>query len=143
MDKIIEEKILPYLLEFREMIGYKKELPISEPYEPYIEQNKKQYPNADSPGVYIFYSESAGLLYIGKCSTDLGFRIWSHLQKPGKPSEPYPNAEKWVKDHQKENLKFVTIPFIREHYFLASALEEYLIDKCKPKANAIGKTRRK
>jgi len=142
-----KEKSKEQLVQFKKDVGYKEELIVSEAYEPYIEKqgklepNLKQYPNSDLPGVYIFYSESTGFLYIGKCSNNLGFRIGAHIGKPGDkaaPEYPYPYAESWIIEN-KNDLKVITIPLKREHFFLAPALETYMIWKLKPPYNARSK----
>jgi len=82
--------------------------------------------NADSPGVYLFFSETLQLLYIGKVSLNhsFGSRFSAYFKSGGK------NKCQMKGEWKKGNPRFViTIPVNRNMSFEAPALEEYLIMK--------------
>jgi len=134
--------------EFATLISYPTKLQISEPYYIYKEYREgynemKECPNSDFPGVYIFLAGNK-IFYIGMSTGYMGNRIWSHIGRLGKKSkseDEYPNAEEWIKEH-KPDIYCVTVPFPLDKFWLAPALEVFLIDKFKDQPtlkNSVGK----
>ncbi len=84
---------------------------------------------AGSVGVYYFRNDSRGVLYVGRAlpGTKFGSRIWSHLRAE--------DAE-WKEDIQHASAVLGFIPVKDEHWYMASALELYLIDILEPPHNA-------
>jgi hypothetical protein len=92
-----------------------------------------QWPFAERAGVYLIYSESFELLYIGKSSMNqcLGKRLWRHFGggEICAPKDAWPQAPRFV----------VNIAVPEEMPFEAPALEEYLIKKLQPSLNTVGR----
>lgn len=138
--KHMGDKIRRCLEEFVRELGYGQQLKVSEPYLIYERINDtSQYPNSDSPGVYLFCSPQ-NFLYIGKSSRYLGNRVWSHIgrKKRANEEEEYPNAEHWIKE-SKPHVALFTVPFEEKHWWLAAALEGYLTDQLNPSHAAEGR----
>jgi hypothetical protein len=144
-----KEMIQNEINNFKTITGYKQPLEISSPYLPYVEHKKAEgkargndaiepCEYSDQPGVYIFCAGEREILYVGKCSGGLGNRVWAHLGKAGDVENPFPNAAKWIKSNQ-PNIVFFTVGLKEGHWFMAPALEEFLIFKLKPTVNATGK----
>ena len=75
-------------------------------------------PNAESPGVYLFFNKSEKAIYVGKSESTMGSRVASHVGNFGDgkfPDLAFPSAE-----------FVITIPFIQAP-FLAPAFESYLL----------------
>jgi hypothetical protein len=94
--------------------------------------HETRFPNGDSPGVYIIFGqkkndESFLGIYVGKASHNsvIGYRLYSHLHNPERENRIYPMKDKLANDFLLEFV--ITIP-MNEIYFLAPALEEFLID---------------
>lgn len=90
-----------------------------------------QFPNSDCAGVYFLFasleSDSNKLgLYIGKASHKslIGFRMYSHLYQPLRHQRKY-----LLKDKSGEtyNAELISSIGMKEIYFMAPALEEFLI----------------
>jgi hypothetical protein len=91
------------------------------------------WPFAWSPGVYMIYSESLDLMYIGKASMNryLGQRLGDYF---GGSTTCIPKKN-WL-----QTARFViNIAVPEETPFEAPALEEFLIKKLQPPWNAAGK----
>lgn len=91
------------------------------------------WPFAERAGVYLIYSESFDLLYVGKASMNrcLGQRLWDHFGG-GETcifKESWPQTPRFV----------VNIAVPEELSFEAPALEEYLIKKLQPLCNTVGR----
>jgi len=101
-----------------------QEFRIPEDYE------KKSFPFASYPGVYLFFDENETLLYIGKASSGLGQRIGNE----------YIGRSGVLKTNKISGAKVLrTIKLPKEHHFEAPAIEEFLIYKLKPTRNSVGK----
>jgi excinuclease UvrABC nuclease subunit len=129
------------LTEFQMKIAYKSKLLVDGPYFPYqkFRDNSREIescPNSDSPGVYLFCSGEGNFLYIGECLGKLGNRVWAHIGKSGEANDPYPNAKSWIKE-SKPDIAIYTIALPEDHWFLAPALEKYLIKTLKPENNIL------
>jgi hypothetical protein len=92
-----------------------------------------QWPFAEIAGVYLIYSESFDLLYVGKSSMSqcLRKRLYRHFGGGVTCvlNDPWPQAPRFI----------VNIAVPEEMPFEAPALEEYLIKKLQPLLNAVGK----
>jgi hypothetical protein len=91
------------------------------------------WPYATLPGVYVVYSETNKLVYIGKasCSSNLGARLGAHFKKA--PDGTAIRPEGWGE------AKYVrTVPVPRRFTFEAPAIEEYLLGKVKTTCNTRG-----
>lgn len=93
----------------------------------------EQWPFAERAGVYLIYSESFALLYVGKSSMNqcLRKRLWRHFGGGATCvlNEPWTQAPRFV----------VNIAVPDEMAFEAPALEEYLIKKLQPLLNTVGR----
>jgi hypothetical protein len=134
---------LPSIIEdFKRTIGYCGNLVIAGPHHRYkfVDDLTKevQFPHADEPGCYVFFTEMEGqrgkVLYVGKGSRYMGQRIWAPFgrQKRNGEIEPFPDAKPWVKEHR-PGVYAVAVP--KEHWWLAMALEGYLIETFTPPEN--------
>lgn len=106
-----------------------------------------RFPNSDSAGVYFLFasheSDSNRLaLYIGKASHNsfIGSRMYSHLYQPLKADRKYPVKDKSGQTYYTEIISSIGM---EEIYFLAPALEEFLIYHMQEEGhhllNAVGK----
>jgi GIY-YIG catalytic domain len=98
-----------------------------------IDWDKKvSFPNAELPGVYFFQNNEGNLIYIGKASNGLGERIGSgYIGQGGK-----------IKDSKiADASQLYTIGLPKDLFFIAPAIEEFLIFKLDPKGNTIGRLR--
>jgi hypothetical protein len=124
--------------QFVATIGYPRKLLVSAPYYPYDDRNGVlQYPNSDQPGCYIYASAPGKVYYVGKASRHLGNRIWSHIgrrRKLDEVGELYPNAENWLKKCQPD-IGVWTVGVHPDHWWLASALESFLMEELRPAEN--------
>ena len=92
--------------------------------------DKKSFPNAELPGVYFFLNAAGNLIYIGKASAGLGQRLGNgYIGQGGKIKDP----------KVAEASQLYTIALPKELFFIAPALEEFLIFKLDPKGNTIGR----
>lgn len=94
---------------------------------------KDSWPFATRPGVYIIYSSSLDLIYIGKTSMNrcIGKRLYEYF---GDGPECIIKKEKLCK------ARVVVIAAVpKDMPFEAPALEEYLIKKLQPPQNDLGK----
>lgn len=84
---------------------------------------------SEKVGVYYFRNDPSGILYVGRAlpGTKFGNRIWSHLRA---------TDEKWVQDIAHESAVLGLIPVPEGSWYLASALELFLIDSLEPRHNA-------
>ena len=91
------------------------------------------WPFSERAGVYLIYSDTFELLYIGKASTNrcLGQRLWDHFGAGDTCilKEFWPHPPRFV----------VNIAVPVELSFEAPALEEYLIRKLQPLTNTVGR----
>ena len=122
----LEKKIF----EFLNLLNLSRNiLTIHQPYDTIKDyKRQKEWGSAASSGVYVFYSESMELLYIGE-SVNIGARLAHHFQYAengsGKAVSPKSKDVRWV----------VIIGLVDDYWFLAPALEHYLIYELKPKRN--------
>lgn len=94
---------------------------------------ENNWPFAENAGVYMLYSESFELLYVGKTSMNqcLGKRLAAHF---GSGMRCIPKAD-WLVP-----VRFViNIAVPKEMSFEAPALEEFLITRLRPMLNVSGK----
>jgi hypothetical protein len=91
------------------------------------------------PGVYLVYSESFAVLYIGKASMKalIGRRLWTYFGNGDKCIIKDP--KKW--EHTPRFLVNIAVP--DDMPFEAPLLEEYLIGQIDPSGNVLGKKRKK
>jgi hypothetical protein len=88
------------------------------------------FPNAELPGVYLFLNSTGNIIYIGKASKGLGQRIGNgYIGQGGVIKDP--------KISEASQLYTIALPM--RLFFMAPALEEFLIDKLDPKGNTIGR----
>lgn len=131
----LQPKLQDLVDRFVNMIGYTRQLVVSEPYYPYDDiGGEEQYPHSGYPGCYVFATGDGRAKYVGKASRYLGNRIWAHIGRMGKPEkdgELYPNAEDWLKENQ-PHVGVWTVPIPDEHWWLASALEGFLTEALLP-----------
>ncbi|MGH7096207.1 MAG: GIY-YIG nuclease family protein [Stellaceae bacterium] len=78
---------------------------------------------SSKPGCYALYYDDGDLLYIGKSSNAVGFRLWNHFKQ---------SKANWVM-----SVSFVQIVEVQEP-FEAPSLEEYLIRELRPPCNHRG-----
>jgi hypothetical protein len=92
-----------------------------------------KWPLGDDAGVYLIYSHSGSLLYVGKASMKrvLGQRLGDHF---GNGAECIPRE-----DWSQEPRFLINIAVPGNMPFEAAALEEYLIKGLKPLLNSVGK----
>ena len=95
--------------------------------------SNEYWPYSTLPGVYVVYSETNKLVYIGKtsCSSNLGARLGAHFKKG--PGGTAARPEGW------DEAKYVrTIPVPHEFAFEAPAIEEYFLGIVKTTSNKLG-----
>lgn len=91
--------------------------------------NPLSFPNSEFPGVYFFTDFNEEVIYIGKASSGLGSRLGAYIGK-----------ENIKKDQKIDEAKSIfTIKIEKDLFFLAPAIEEFLIYSLNPKINRIGK----
>ncbi|MBL8746110.1 MAG: hypothetical protein JNK58_07115 [Phycisphaerae bacterium] len=78
-----------------------------------------------NPGVYLMYSDSGALIYVGKAEWSLNSRIWSHDAENVFLGAPC----RWID----------AIVFPRDLSFLVPSLESFLIRTLNPMHNRIGR----
>lgn len=132
----IRAKLESAIDRFKEAIGYRGTFSISEPYYPYEDPDGDQrYPWPDDAGCYVYANGAGSILYVGKGSRYMGTRIWAPIGRRGKPEEEvYPNAKEWMKNHA-PHVGVWAIKVPAEHWWLATALEGYLIETLNPSEN--------
>lgn len=137
----MQSKLSQLVFEFKSEVGYPGELNIGGPHEPYKDPMRRvQFPYANEPGCYLFVTDAASsgietVVYVGKGSRDIGGRIWSHLGRRARrgESELFPDAESWVK---KLRPRLWSIALMnKKHWYLAAALEGFLIEQLRPLEN--------
>jgi len=81
-------------------------------------------------GCYILANDAGQILYVGKGSRHMGNRIWDPFGRRGRDGEadPFPDAKAWVKE-DKPGVWAICVP--EEHWWLAMALEFFLIERVK------------
>ena len=89
--------------------------------------SESYWPYSDSPGVYLFFSETGTACYVGKAETAIGYRASAHAGPPG-PKGKYPNCDFPDADY------LVSIPLVSAP-FLAPALESFLLSRYEFKHN--------
>lgn len=106
-----------------------------------------RFPNSENAGVYFMFARKEADknfigLYVGKASHNsyIGARLYSHLFQPKKADKIYPVTDK---EGDKFLVECVTSIAMDDIYFLAPALEEFLIYFLQEKKvhliNAVGK----
>ena len=120
------------LAEFAEQSGYSNLLKPSEAYFPHRDRvGEVQYPCADEPGCYVFF-DGCKAKYVGKAARCLGDRIWAHIGRLGKEGEAsFPNADTWFNSSTCE-IAVISIPVQDEHWWIALALEGFLVEQFFP-----------
>lgn len=89
------------------------------------------WPNADRPGIYMFFGADLELIYIGKAAC-LGVRLGQHFRyADGRGSGCVMAQSGWKKVPH-----FVATVAIAEP-FEATSLEEYLIGRLRPEENVL------
>jgi hypothetical protein len=136
----VKAKLESAIAEFKLQIGYTESIEVSDPHYRFQfvsnPRGETQFPCAEKPGCYAFFSTKpapAGhVLYVGKGSRYMGNRMWNPFGRWRKIDEklplPFPNAEQWIIDHQPG---FVAITVPEKHWWLAMALEGFLIEHFK------------
>ena len=126
MTKLLKKKVNKFLKILRldkDVIELNKPYDIINDY-----KQNKVWGSVDNSGVYIFYSSSGDLLYIGE-TINIGGRM-SHYFKYAKD-----RSGKSISNKSKNVRWVVIIGFINKYWFLAPALEHFLIKELKPKRN--------
>lgn len=122
----LEKKVF----EFLDFLNLPRDiLTIHQPYDTIGDyKRQKEWGSAAASGVYVFYSEGMELLYIGE-SVNIGSRLAHYFQYAENGSG------KAVSQKSKDVRWVVTIGLVDDYWFLAPALEHYLIYELKPKRN--------
>lgn len=94
---------------------------------------KDEWENSKSAGVYVIFSSDETTLYVGK-AWFLGQRLADHFRKDAKGACVSPANYIW----SKLPMYVITIAVPSDKRFVASCLEEYLIEKLQPLDNTIG-----
>lgn len=123
---------------FKEITGIKVELEVSGAYKMLTDYPEKIYPNSGNPGVYIFSCDDK-ILYIGHSKRFMGNRISSHLVKSEKEKPKLYFEDQDKESDTGDNLELHTIPFIDKLWYLAPALEGYLIENYRSEHNDPGR----
>lgn len=105
----------------------KNQIIINNPFD--IKKDYDQYwPSVDDSGVYAFYSEEGKLLYIGS-TNNIASRMSGYFKYAkdgsGKPINKISRGTRWV----------VIIGFNKKYYFLAPALEQFLLNEVSTERN--------
>jgi excinuclease UvrABC nuclease subunit len=122
-----DESMTHYLQEFRfkaQQIDFEStfELPIQEV------RDDEVWDWSDSMGVYYFRNDELGIFYVGRAlSTKFGNRIWSHLRE---------NDTDWKQELSRQSTTVNLIPVKDEIWYLAAALELFLIERLHPQFNS-------
>lgn len=92
------------------------------------------FPGYDRSGVYALLDKNKTVRYIGKSSTNLGRRLGSYFKRSD-------DRRKGIARHAElKRIRYiVTAPMPKNHFFEASAIEEFLIRKLNPPLNKRGK----
>ena len=93
---------------------------------------EEEYPNGDSPGVYVMSNEKDEIVRIGQTGTSFNKRLNSYFEWFENPSSGVP-ATKEGKDVQYVR----TIPFTNGIEYMRLSLEAYLIINIKPQNNIL------
>jgi hypothetical protein len=119
----------------RQLAGFRKFLAPSLPEFRLVNLTDRQWTNEEyklrklvhrgDPGVYLMYSESGMLIYIGKAEWSLDSRVWSHDSEERFAAMP----RRWI--------DAVVIP--QDLSFLVPALESFLIRTLNPIHNRVGR----
>lgn len=90
----------------------------------------EKWPNSDDPGVYLIFSVSGLLLYVGKSWT-LGGRLAAYFGG---------RSDCRIKGNWKEDPQYVvTVAVPANRRWEAAGLEEFLIERLRPCNNTVGK----
>ncbi len=91
------------------------------------------FPDADGPGVYVFYDEDEKLSYVGKASwsNTLGNRIASYFKSHPEQGIVPRSGHSW-----KRMPRYVQTISVQQH-FEAPSLEEFLISELEPVDNSL------
>lgn len=124
------------LLNFFDIVGKLKfekvVCSISAPYD--IEtQFSSPWPNNTLPGVYLFFSNSFDLLYLGE-SNYIGRRLNNYFNY----STDNNNCGVPIKPESMNTRYIITIGLNNNYGWLSQSLEKYLIQELKPERNRIG-----
>jgi hypothetical protein len=104
---------------------------ISDPFD-ILTDYRSTWPNNELAGVYLFFSESHELLYVGK-SSFLGRRFMEHFRYSPDRLHGVPVSLEAV------GTRYIISIGLREGYeWLAPSLEEYLIQTLRPPRNKEG-----
>ncbi len=101
----------------------------------------KQFPNAESPGVYFLFDDQQLLVYVGKASFSnlIGYRLGARVVYDEQ------RRARLVPRWEAAKVRYIaTIALPAEHAFEAAAIEEYLVTTLEPcpVLNKIGSIRR-
>jgi hypothetical protein len=140
----VKAKLEECIAAFKREIGYAGAIEVSDPHYRFRflanRKDEPHWPGADEPGCYVFFSTKPApgcqILYVGKGSRFMGTRIWSYFGRwdmAGGPT-PFPDAVDWVIAHEPG---FVAITVPPSHWWLAPALESFLIDCLKAKGEPL------
>lgn len=88
-------------------------------------RSDKAWPWAENIGVYYFRTNEE-VLYVGRALTGIGGRIWSHLR---------PGNEEWDAAIGRDDAVLGLLPVPPDRWYVAAALELYLIDALSPRWN--------
>ena len=133
----IRARLESSVADFKQELGYSGHLEIADPYYAYDDlAGTQSYPFAERAGCYVFASRDGNILYVGKGSRHIGRRIWVPFGRVAKAGETdaFPNAKTWIKQNA-PNVGVWAIAVPDNHWWLATALEGFLIQELKPSEN--------
>lgn len=92
-----------------------------------------EWANSKRSGVYVILSADETVLYIGK-AWFIGRRLGDHFRKGPQGECTSPKGYRW----SKPPVYVITIAVPEDKRFMATCLEEYLIEKLRPLDNTMG-----
>jgi len=124
------QEIQVHIEELKRLVPGMPSLALSEPWFIPGSWAEHEYPNSSLPGVYIFADVTANIIYVGKASTGLGYRIGNE----------YVGRDGVLKGNKVVGAAALyTIPLPKQLFFLSPAVEEFLISRLQPERNSVGK----
>jgi hypothetical protein len=94
---------------------------------------RDEWPNSRCAGVYAIFSADETLLYVGKSGL-IGRRLYDHFREDANGACISPPLYRW----SKSPIYVITVAAPADKKFVASCLEEYLIEQLQPCDNTRG-----